>query len=444
MTDQETNGRTPDETAPRPKPPGERKQRGTLRFFVLAIKKARADDLGHQAAALAFMTILSLIPLLAVFSYLGARTFFGSESFSEQQISGQQERLIDLIGQILPYSEDLIVDQLRSFLDHAQTIGSFGFAMFIITSLISFTNIEQTINRIWNISRQRPFRSRLLSFTLVLFWGPILIGAAYSSLFYVRQRWPLETLGHALALEMMPFFFTVLGLTMLYWLVPATDVKFRSAFWGGLGATLLLEGLRRGFGLYVERVPAISIIYGSFGLVLLFMISIQITWWIVLLGSEVAYAIQHFRLLSQERYHAAPLEGSWLGLAALIVIADRFRHGQPITPHDLLAERMRMQPEALRRVIEPLLAEKILRETEGQEAGYLLSCDPHDLTVARIFALYDGLQEEILSTLASELAVDLDKLRHRLSAERCRVTAKKTLAELVTSQADKTLSPVES
>ncbi len=271
-----------------------------------------------------------------------------------------------------------------------------------------------------------------------------MIGAAYSSLFYLRQKWPLETLGHALLLELMPFFFTVLGLTMLYWLVPATEVKFRSAFWGGFSASLLLEGLRRSFGLYVEQVPAISIVYGSFGLVLLFMISIQFSWWVVLLGSEIAYAIQHYRLLSQERYHAAHLEGSWLGLAALIVIADRFRKGQPITPHDLLAERMRLQPEALRRVIEPLLTEAILRETEGQEAGYLLSCDPHDLSVARIFALYDGLQEKILSTLANELAADLEKLRQRLTAERRHVTAKTTLAELLTPARRQGPSTVES
>ena len=415
-----------------------------LRFLILAIQKARADDLTRQSAALAFITMVSLIPLLAVASFFGARTFLETDSGTVVESEAQeqaiiedgsrrlaQEEFIQILSGILPYSEEAILDQLRTFLDHASTIGSFGFVMFILTSLSAFTTVETTVNHIWNVPGRRAFRSRLLSFTLVLFWGPLLIGAAYSVLFYLRHNLPFELLNYKSVIELVPSIMTVVGLTMLYWLVPATRVRFRSALIGGIFAALLLEVLRRGFGLYTAKVPTVSLIYGSFGLAFLFMIATHLAWWIVLVGNEVTYALQNFKLLTERRLPAAPFEGSWLGLAALSVITERFRGGQPITPRELLAERLRIQADALAHVIQPLLERGLLRETEGDDEGYLLSRDPHDIRVAAVFDLYHGLHHSILKTLTGTLGPELEKWHQKLGGRQRQQLGKLTLAELV-------------
>lgn len=412
---------------------GPRHSAEALLFLSLAFTKAKADNLLRQAAALAFTTILSLIPLLAVVSFIGARTFLTVENPSGAPAIDQQQRLIQLFSQVLPYSEEAILKQLTTFLEHASTIGSFGFVVFLITTLSAFTEIEQSVNQIWNVTGKRTFRSRLLSFTLVLFWGPLLIGAAYSIMFYLRQQPLFERFDYALLITLTPSFFTIVGLTMLYWLVPATRVKFRCALIGGLFAAMLLELLRQGFGLYASRIPSLSIIYGSFGLVLLFMISVHLAWWIILLGNEVAYTLQYFRRLTEKRLSAAPLEGCWLGLAALTVIGKRFRQGQPITPRALLAEALQLRAEELVEMIQPLLEQRVLREAEGENEGYLLSCDPHDLRVSRVFRIYDQLHVEPLAKLPHDLAPELGKLHAMASDQRQQHFAEMTVAELIRS-----------
>lgn len=408
--------------------------RRLLRFLRLAVGKAQDDKLIQQSASLAYITILSLIPLLATFSIIGTRAF-----------SEQQDTMVRLLSQILPYSEQAILDSVREFLDHARTLRGASFAFFLVTALTAFMTIEETLNRIWNVPHTRPFRNRLLSFTLLLFWGPLVLGLTYSGLFYVGRQAAFEILAQSaafqLAVQLVPYFVTLLALTMLYWLVPYATVYFRSAFLGGFLASALLEGLRRGFGLYIEKATSVSLVYGSLGLAIFFMISIQASWWIVLLGSETAYCTQHYDLLTRKRRHAAPLEGSWLALAALVVVAARFRRGEPTTSHELLAERLRLPAEDLVQVIRPMVEDGILREGGGTVDGYLLACDPHDLEISRVFELYEAWHWQVLELLPKSSAEELEHLRARLAEARAKGTAKLCLADLIplpkTSKDDK-------
>ncbi len=411
--------------APEPEGPLLAPAKKTYRFLALAVAKARADNLMQQAASLAFITIVSLVPLLAALSFLGAQWF-----------DKEQERTVELLSQILPYSEEKVLTTLQGFLEQALAIRGVGFAAFIVASLAVFTNIDVTINRIWNVSRQRPFRSRLLSFTLVLFWGPLVIGSTYSLLFYLRSRPAMNDLADSLPAQLIPFVVTLLGLTMLYWLVPYTSVRFSSAFAGGLTAALLLEGLRQGFGIYVDQVPNFTFVYGGFGLLLFFMLSIQLAWLIVLLGSEAAYSLQNAAYMSSRKRPAAPLEGSWVALAALILITDRFRDGKPISPHELLADRLQLETDDLAQILTPLMDAGILCDSSGDTDGYLLASDPHELEIAKVFELYEPSHWDILQPLSPTLADGLESLRTRLAAERSRQTEGVLLIQLAGRQTE--------
>ncbi len=401
--------------------------RRVFRFLALSVSKARADNLNQQASALAFITIVSLVPLLAALSFLGARWF-----------DDRQEGMVDLLSHILPYSEETVVETLQGFLQQAEAIRGIGFAIFILSSMAVFTNIEATLNRIWNVPRKRPFRSRLLSFTLVLFWGPLVIGATYSVLFYLKQRPALEGIAGSLPVQLVPFTVTLLGLTMLYWLVPYTTVRFRSAFAGGLTAALLLEGLRQGFGIYVDQVRNVSLIYGGFGLLLLFMISIQIAWWIVLLGSEVAYSLQNAEYMSSQRHPAAPLEGSWVALAALIFATQRFRAGNPVTPHELLAERLQLSANEVGDILAPLLQAGLLCESSGDTDGYLLACDPYQLDISTVFDLYELNHRDLLQPPPDDPTDGLEDLRSQIVTERTRQSQGVMLIDLIDAKTEAT------
>jgi membrane protein len=217
---------------------------------------------------------------------------------------------------------------------------------------------------------------------------------------------------------------------MLYWIVPYTRVKLRNALVGGLFASILLEVLRQGFASYVEFFRNVNIVYGSFAFLLLFMMSIELTWSIVLLGSEAAYTAQNFRLLSPGPHPNQPLQGSWVGLAALTLIARQAARGEAPLTHESLAERLQVQPRGLDRVLNPLLSHKLLRSTSG-DSGYVLGADPGSLPVERVFAAYDHRARRAVEPVGDAVQERMEGLIGEIAEARGRQLGELTLAELI-------------
>lgn len=388
------------------------------RFFLVTLRQANEDSVWLTASALAFVTILSLIPLLTAFSLIGARVF-----------SQYPQRSLEVFVQILPYSDKTVVDKIAEFLDQAETIHGFGVLAFFASALFLFATVEEAFNRIWNVSRRRPIPVRFVSFLLLLFWGPLVLGATFTSLILLRQSPGLRVLlQESLLLGVLPFLATLVGLTTLYWLVPYTTVQLRNALAGGLLAAILLELLRQGFGSYVELFRGVNVVYGSFAFALLFMISIELTWMIVLLGAEAAYTAQHYRVLSRGLHRNPPVQAAWVGLAALVLIARRFERGEPVLSREALADRLTLPGRELERILHPLLAQGLLR-LGGR--GYLLAADPSDLPVEKILQAYDHRARRGVELVGGELTDRLETLIGELAACRDERLGRVTVAELI-------------
>ncbi|HEY6323670.1 MAG TPA: YihY family inner membrane protein [Thermoanaerobaculia bacterium] len=389
------------------------------RFFALTLRQSHEDSIYLTASALAFVTILSLVPLLAALSFVGTRVF-----------SQYPEKSLEVFVQVLPYAEKTLTDKLREFLDQAETMHGVGLAALFGTTLLAFATIEETFNKIWNVSRRRPFRYRLLTFFLLLFWGPLLIGVTVSSLILLRQTPAMrELVQGSVLLHLTPFLATVMGLTLLYWLVPSTGVRFRNALAGALFGAILLEILRQSFGYYVEFFRGVSTVYGSSAFVLLFMISIELTWTIVLLGSEAAYTAQHFQLLSRGLHTHPPVAASWVGLAALAFLATSGGEGEPPPSSEELANHLSLPARDLERTLHPLLARGLLRETPGR--GYVLGREPGALRVEEVFDAYEHRARRSVEHIGADLRDRLERWVELLAGIRAERLGPLTLAKLL-------------
>ncbi len=399
------------------------------RFFALTVRQGYEDSIFLTASALAFVTILSLVPLLAALSFVGARVF-----------SQYPEKSLEVFIQVLPYAEKGLTDKLREFLDQAETMHGVGLVALFGTSLLAFSTIEETFNKIWHVSRRRRYRHRLLTFLLLLFWGPLLVGVTFSSLILLRQSPAiLELVRGSVLLHLTPFLATVVGLTLLYWLVPSTRVRFRNALAGGLFGAILLEVLRQSFGYYVEFFRGVSTVYGSSAFVLLFMISIELTWTIVLLGSEAAYTAQHFALLSRGLHTHPPIAARWVGLAAVAFLAARNgadgADASPAAPTgEELASRLSLSARELERTLHPLLAKGLLLETPGR--GFVLGRDPAALRVEEVFAAYDHRARRSVEHVGPELRERLDRWVDILTGNRADRLGALTVTELLACPGD--------
>lgn len=411
--------------AERPAAPTRRERPSFLRriasFFRLSLRQANDDSILLTASALAFVTVLSLIPLLAALSYVGARVF-----------SQYQQRSFEVFVKILPYAEKPITDKLAEFLAQARALHGFGVAAFFVTAMMVFSTIERTINKIWNVGRHRPIRVRVATYLLLMFWGPALLAATFSSLILLRQSPAFRQLvQRSVVLGVLPFVAALVGLVMLYWFVPYTPVRFRNALAGALVAAILLELLRFGFGLYVDFFRNVSAVYGSFAFALLFMISIELTWAIILYGAEVAYTAQHFPVLSLGLYRHPPMQAAWVGLAAIAVISGRFVRGEKSLSEDELAARLKISPQELDRVLHPLLTHDLLRRTEAGEPGYLLAADPHEIALDQIFQAYDHRARRAVQPLPQDLRHRLEALVAGTALTRGNALGQTTMADLL-------------
>lgn len=336
-------------------------------FLKELFQEFRRQKLFEKASALAYASLIALIPLIA--SFISIYTTFFTDY--HQQLEG-------FFQQILPYSSERILATIEDFVSQARSLGGVALVVFLLITLRVFMIIEETINDTWGISHTRRLASRLASFTLLLFWGPILMGLTGSLFFYLRQTQSLP--GAFLILG--PKLLTLLGMTMLFWTVPYTQVKFPSAFLGGAVTTFLLTLGKIGFVAYLKVFKAFEGFMGSLGLLLLFFISIQLAWLFILFGNLITYTHQNRRaLLEEEDLDSASF---YWALSLLSLVTQSFIEGKPPWTVDSIAQRLGIPMHKVQYLVDRLSQGGVLMEG-GKEGKLLLTGDPRNVTLSHIF-----------------------------------------------------------
>jgi len=216
---------------------------------------------------------------------------------------------------------------------------------------------------------------------------------------------------------------TWLGLTLLYRLVPNTRVRWGPAARGALFAALLLELLRYGFGAYVRLLPQVNwVVYGSFGAALFFIASVQLAWWVVLLGCVVTYAYQYRAVLARTPELRPRQSDPWLALAVVTLLARRGKESRADLQELSLA--VGAAHERVAAVLRPLQSAKIVAHRFGR---YRLRLAPEELTVAHLFSLLESADPWLAGT---DLA-DIGTLRREAARRERHLFADATIADLV-------------
>ncbi|MEO8197582.1 MAG: YihY/virulence factor BrkB family protein [Thermoanaerobaculia bacterium] len=251
----------------------------TVAFLRRAVRKAHHDRLGLVASALAFSSVLSLVPLLALISRFVARA-----------VKQDDGRTLTVLRTLLPYSEKTLVTALDSFVTQAEALSGLAMIGFLVTCGSTFLTVEEAIDKIFRVERRKGrILHRLFSFSLVVVWGPLAVAGIVTLLLHLAQNPTFSgTLRRSTLAHWLPLLITLLGLTLLFWWVPNRKVRIRNALAGAAVATIALHGLQIGFSAYVRLFTAASrVVYGSFTILFFFMISVQIAWWLILVGCEV-------------------------------------------------------------------------------------------------------------------------------------------------------------
>ena len=253
---------------------------GLGRFLAELVRAQHRDRLALHAGALAYTSLLSVVPILTVLLVTAARLE-----------PSRADLLVRSIASVLPFSPAQVQQTLAEFAQRTAALGWIAVTLSFLATINALFQIEEVINTVWGVPQRRPWRWRIASIAAIMAWGPLLLITLFSFLYWLSSRpWytSVSWLGRPL-----PALFAMAALTAMYRGVPHTHVPWKAAFVGGIVAGFALLAIHVGFQAYLGVSTDIGLIYGSLTALLLFLISLFLLWLAVLLGVEASWVVGH-------------------------------------------------------------------------------------------------------------------------------------------------------
>ncbi len=357
------------------------------RVLARAARRFGADEAMTRASALTFITLLSLVPFLAVVFaiFSGFGTFFEPEARLEAF----------LLHHLLPSSAAAAIQYLTLFTQQTAAVGLIGSVALLAIALLLLNGVETAFRRIYRLPQGRSIRQRLLSYWTMLTVAPLLLGLSIYVSGAARRLAPLaESAGLSGAAVLYvssvvaPLLITWGAFTLAYLVLPATQVRLRAAAAGAFVAAVLWEAGKTAFDLYVRHLTLFEQLYGAVAVVPIFLVWVDLTWVIVLFGAEVAYCAQHPESgpadvrPDRPRPAPGPLAARVFWAAAREFAASRRRPTLEAVADELAAEPEAVE-HAVARLEEAGLVARVLDPADADEPPGLLPARPlAEVTVA--------------------------------------------------------------
>ena len=263
-----------------------------LKVMMITIKTFSSEKIGLQAVALSFFSTMSVVPFVAiVFAITGG---FGLADKLKEFLYGYFNNSQQIIDTVLGFAQN-IIDTAQS-----SAVGLVSALLFVWIVIWMMMNVEKVFNNVWKVQKSRNLFRRLSVIIAMLFVSPFVVMVFFGGSFVYSHA--LSYIG--LDLETFNTFKTMLSWSLfgvlatftfsaMYKFIPNAPVDYpnalRAAIYSGIAFTVMQY-------LYLETqvfVTRLNGIYGAFAAVPLFMVWINIGWFIILIGAELSYAFQH-------------------------------------------------------------------------------------------------------------------------------------------------------
>ena len=399
-----------------------------IQLWRFCLRRLHKDNALAMSAALSFRTLFAMIPAL-VLAILVVRSVGllddGKDSLRRLlEASGmsnisvvydrQHAEKDDTTTQTPQQKQLSVADKIEALVERVEEkitlkrIGPVGGALLIWTALTLLTTIERSLNRIYGARQSRPLGRRIMLYWSVLTLGPIMIVLAR----YVGGK-AIEVSTNVSALSWLfsavgwvgPILVGIILLAALYKLVPNTPVSFRAAIGGALVAVPIWLVAKWGFGLYVGQIVGKGSIYGALGLLPVFLMWLNLSWWIFLFGAEISQTAANLsRMQSIERASRIVLGPAEL-LAAAFAVARPYHAGQGAVAFERVTSALNLPDETVEKLLDRLRTLNVICPVEDDSARkYVLSRPADMIPIAELLGISrttarqsDGLYDDDIS-----------------------------------------------
>lgn len=356
----------------------------TVRAVFAVAQGFRGERISLRASALTYISIFSLVPLLAV--TLALVSALGPQGLHQYV----RAFLFDVLAPGIREDGAAVLDR---FLRGASTTtaGSLGFVALAFSAASLLRNLDSSINEIWNVRRKRGLAVRISFYALILVVGPVLLALSLAGMgmlsrlvrFYFPFAGELLAVGGALI--------SISGFTLLYFVAPAAGVRFRSALAGGLVAGFGWDLAKHLYGALAERAFHASPVWGSLGAIPLALTWIYVSWLLLLFGARLSYAVQ-FAWFSRgmPELVAYPRSDALIAARIAAALSRATLGGEGPTPVRTVSDQLHLTVEAIEPALEQLVRCGLVRLLPG---GLLEPARPlEELSMADIALAVGGAE----------------------------------------------------
>lgn len=339
-----------------------------IRVIILAVRGFNEDRCIEKASALTYYTLFSLVPIAAM--AFGIAKGFGFDVYLEEYLTQKFHDKEELLTQILEFSNSMLANASGGI------IAGIGVVVLLWSVIKVLGNIESSFNEIWAVNKQRTFVRKISDYLTIMLLAPIFIIISSSATsqvsVYVQSLqesipWVSQVYGLiSIALNLLPYSLIWLAFAFLYIVMPNTKVSFKSAFLGGIIAGIVFQVIQYFYIKFQVGVTSYNAIYGSFAAIPLFLFWMQLSWIIVLMGAEIAYATQNvknfeFEVETKQLSHSLKMK---LSLWVMHRIIFHFEQGLPPQTSDQLSNSLDIPHRITKMILNILLDAHLIHETK--------------------------------------------------------------------------------
>ena len=361
-----------------------------LRIIVLAARGFMKDRVQLRASALTLYTMLSIIPFAAI-AFGVAKGFALDQKLQELLIKEFQNQ-----PEVLTW----ILDQAGNAMQATRGgyIAGVGLIILVWSVISLLDQIESSFNHIWQIQVSRPWLRKFTDYIAILLIAPVVLVLSSSLTVFVTSelysntesiRFIRPIIGFLIKIG--PYVLTWIGLTILFIIMPNTKVKFIPAFVSGVITGTILQLLQ---WLYIDLqfgISKLSAIYGSFAAIPLFIIWVQASWIILLLGAELAFANQNVTRFEFEyqSLNVSQHQKKALSLMIMKTIVNNFTMGEKALSSEDLSRELRIPVRLVRDILQDLTDSRlvsVIHEEEHHERLFQPAMDVNKMTVSFVLS----------------------------------------------------------
>ena len=367
-----------------------------LRIIILAFRGYDEDRCLLRASSLTFYTLLSVVPVVAMF--FGVAKGFGFEKRLEKQLFERFPGQEEILGQVISFANSLL-EQTKGGL-----IAGVGLLVLFWSVLKVLGHIEMALNDIWEIKQQRSWGRKFSDYLSIMLIAPILVLMSGSATVFITTQvtqiaQKVELLGVispliSFLLKFAPYVLIWALFTILYIIMPNTKVNLRAGLLGGVVAGTLYQiaqGIYISFQIGAARYHAI---HGSFAALPLFLMWVQISWWIVLFGAELSFANQNVDTYEYEpdSLKVSPGFKKLLTLQIAHLLIKKFANGDKPLTDIQISDQLAMPIRLVHSILFDLVASDLVSEIRtkaDKEFAYQPARDINKMTIQYVLQALD-------------------------------------------------------